>query len=73
MPGKKTRQDGISTATKKWAIGGGRSIVATAIGVIDQQERSYQLPDIDGEPKGVDFSAAQVNGRDLKRFWYSAY
>ena len=70
MPGSKPRQDGISTTRKKWAIKDQPAPAPTDgrsghWGGSPNGSAFYQPPDIDGKPKGVDFSAAQVNELDL--------
>jgi hypothetical protein len=59
MPGKKTRQDGISTARKKWAIRDQLAAAPTDRRNGHRRDRpnrsALSALDIDGEPKGYIF------------------
>jgi hypothetical protein len=68
MSSLKTRQDGISTARKKWAIRDQLTAAPTdrrnGIGATDQTGALYQLLISTANQKGY-FFAAPVNERDL--------
>jgi hypothetical protein len=69
MSSSKTRQDGISTARKKWAIKDRTAAVPTDRRNGHRRDRpnrsALSAPDIRRRTKGVYFFATPVNERDL--------